>query len=1130
MKANTATHRARLRLPGTAAPDNSSHDTPNVMQPPNPLRRMLTVLALGAMALCISPVSAQDLISNGSFEVGSPVPGNSGQLQIAAGNTANLPGWTASQAFGWYFRASAWGRTAPDGSFNMNLNSATGQNTLSQSFAVAAGDTYTVSYYEAKRGNGYLDTTVSVAAGLVTGAAGSPVAVTAGPSTSIVQATAVNNNWTLHSFTFTPDTTTTATITFGNHYGGGQGDNDGVFLDKVSVLGPVSLATTTTTLTRSSGTVTPSIYNDSLSFDVALDPTTATGTVRLYDGGASGTLIGTGTLSGGTCTITPATTALSVGAHANIVAVYIGDTTHETSTSVALSPAQVVNSGGATALLITTPPSGAQPGVAWATQPTVNVLDASGNIVDSNASITLAITTGTPASGGAGTLIGTTTVSAVNGVATFSGLSIDTAGVGYRLTATSGELTPADSALFTVSSGTVLYDSTACSGQFPRTTLDFTPVAGHVYTLSFSLNNPTNSVVNCLIGLSPKNLADNTYSDGTLIDGFWNSSGGSIARQYNGGGNGSAFTSAGSGNGYRGSHGVLISNYEVVLDTTAVTWKTSTSMSSALGTVSGAAFNAVGTAKSVQVWVRDPGNGIYPTISNFRLTDTNVAASLTPTTTTLARSSGTVTPSNYNDSLSFDVALSPSTATGTVQLYDGGASGTLIGTGTLSGGTCTITPATTALSVGSHANIVAVYLGDSTHATSTSIALDPAQVVNSGGATALLITTPPSGGQPGVAWATQPTVQVLDAGGNIVDSDASITLAITTGTPASGGAGTLIGTTTVSAVNGVATFSGLSIDTAGVGYRLTASSGVLTPADSALFSVTAGTVLYDSTACSGQFPRTTLDFTPVAGHVYTLSFSLNNPADTVLNALIGLSPYALADNAYDAGTLIDGFWNSSGGSISRQYNGDGNGDAFTPAGSGNGYRGSHGVLISNYEVVLDTTSLPWKTSTSMSSALGTVSGAVSNAVGTAKSVQVWVRDPGNGIYPTISNFRLTDTAVSVTPTYASWATSNGFDPNHPEAVGNDGLTNLMIYALNLKTDGTNGSPGTLTGNLLSFSKRAEAVTNNDVSYLIEESDDLGLTDPWTEVSTYDTNDNSTISYSLPTGKPASYARLRVTKP
>ena len=83
-----------------------------------------------------------------------------------------------------------------------------------------------------------MDTTLSVADGTVTGADGSPVAVSAVPAASIVQTTAANANWTLHSFTFTPDTTTTATITFGNHYGGGQGDNDGVFLDKVSVLGP----------------------------------------------------------------------------------------------------------------------------------------------------------------------------------------------------------------------------------------------------------------------------------------------------------------------------------------------------------------------------------------------------------------------------------------------------------------------------------------------------------------------------------------------------------------------------------------------------------------------------------------------------------------------------------------------------------------------------------------------------------------------------------------------------------------------------------------------------------------------------------------------------------------------------
>ena len=620
MKSSPTPHQARLRLPSTAGLANSSHDAPNVMPPTKPLRRMLTGLAAAlTLGLFVTPASAQQKITNGSFEVGDPVPGNSGQLSIAAGNTAKLPGWTANTGMGWYFRATAWGMTAPDGAMAFNLNSPTGTYTLSQSFAVTAGDTYPVSYYETRRGyGGYMDTTVSVADGLVSGAAGLPVAVAAGPAASIVQATAANAAWTLHSFTFTPDTTTTATITFGNHYGGGQGDNDGVFLDNVSVLGSAVLTATTTTLTRSSGTVTPSTYGDSLSFDVTLDPTTATGDVELHDGGASGAVIGIGALSGGTCTITPAT-ALAVGPHADIVAVYLGDTTHATSTSAALT--QVVSGGAATALLFTTSPSDAQPGEVWATQPTVKVLDAGGNIADSSASITLAITSATPTSGGPGTLIGTQTATAVNGVATFSGLSIDAAGVGYRLTATSTDLAPADSALFTISSGTVLYDSTACSGQFPSTTLDFTPAEGHFYTLSFSLNNPDASLNNCLIGFS----SDNAYNASTLIDGFWVSGtwvgNGSVRRNYNGGIVESTFTTAGVGNGYWGTPGALDSNFEVVLDTTSLPWTTVTSMSSGLGTLSGSVRNAVGTAKSVQVWVRDPGNSFFPTISNFRLTE-----------------------------------------------------------------------------------------------------------------------------------------------------------------------------------------------------------------------------------------------------------------------------------------------------------------------------------------------------------------------------------------------------------------------------------------------------------------------------------------------------------------------------
>ena len=45
MKSSPTTIQARRHLPGTAAPANSSHDTPNVMPPPKPLRRILTGLA-----------------------------------------------------------------------------------------------------------------------------------------------------------------------------------------------------------------------------------------------------------------------------------------------------------------------------------------------------------------------------------------------------------------------------------------------------------------------------------------------------------------------------------------------------------------------------------------------------------------------------------------------------------------------------------------------------------------------------------------------------------------------------------------------------------------------------------------------------------------------------------------------------------------------------------------------------------------------------------------------------------------------------------------------------------------------------------------------------------------------------
>jgi hypothetical protein len=91
------------------------------------------------------------------------------------------------------------------------------------------------------------------------------------------------------------------------------------------------------------------------------------------------------------------------------------------------------------------------------------------------------------------------------------------------------------------------------------------------------------------------------------------------------------------------------------------------------------------------------------------------------------------------------------------------------------------------------------------------------------------------------------TVAIEDALGNIAtSSNASVTIAI--GANAAGG--TLAGTTTASAVAGVATFSNLSIVKAGTGYTLVASAAGLTGATSSAFNVTAITA--NTTLATGQ--------------------------------------------------------------------------------------------------------------------------------------------------------------------------------------------------------------------------------------------------------------------------------------
>src|SRR5262249_15460080 len=94
---------------------------------------------------------------------------------------------------------------------------------------------------------------------------------------------------------------------------------------------------------------------------------------------------------------------------------------------------------------------------------------------------------------------------------------------------------------------------------------------------------------------------------------------------------------------------------------------------------------------------------------------------LTPTTTTLGSS---LNPSVFGQTVTFTATVAPSTATGSVTFFDGGAS---LGSVPLSGGSATLSTST--LSVGGHA-VTATYSGDANDSGSTSSTLT--QTVSAG--------------------------------------------------------------------------------------------------------------------------------------------------------------------------------------------------------------------------------------------------------------------------------------------------------------------------------------------------------------------------------------------------------------
>ncbi len=201
--------------------------------------------------------------------------------------------------------------------------------------------------------------------------------------------------------------------------------------------------------------------------------------------------------SGTSVTLTPTATGGSVFAG------FSGACSGQTCT-LAVDAAKSVSASFArpTVLVFTQQPTNATSGAAFSPQVTVAVEDGAGVVItNSTATITL-----TPS---AGALSGAASATAVNGVATFSNLSMALAGT-YTLTAASASLTSATSSAFTISAGAA---SKLAFGTQPTNTVANQPVSPAVTVKLFdAAGNLTTSTATVALATSPSTTLSGTTS------------------------------------------------------------------------------------------------------------------------------------------------------------------------------------------------------------------------------------------------------------------------------------------------------------------------------------------------------------------------------------------------------------------------------------------------------------------------------------------------------------------------------------------------------------------------------------------------------------------------------------------
>jgi hypothetical protein len=503
--------------------------------------------------------------------------------------------------------------------------------------------------------------------------------------------------------------------------------------------------------------------------------TTATNPVTLALTGATGL--------GGTLTVTPQN---GVATFSNLTVSTAGaytlsatnpSLTSATSESFTISTPGTTTTLAAAKLAFLQQPSNALTQATISPAVQVAVEDGNGNTVTTATNpVTLALT-------GATGLGGTLTATPQNGVATFSNLTVSTAGA-YTLSATSPSLTSATSTIFTIIT--------------PGTTT--TPTPAKLAFLQQPSNALTLTVISPAVQVAVEDSSGNTLTTATNPVTLALTSGTGLA--------GTLIVTP--QNGVATFSNLTVSTagtYTLSSTSPSLTAATSTSF-----TISTSGTTAPTPAKLA--FLRQPSNASTLTVISPAV---QVA----------------VEDSNGN---------TVTTATNPVILA--------LTNGTGLGGTLTVTPQN---GVATFSNLTVSNAGAYT-LSATSPNLTSATSANftistvASTPTKLAFSQQPSNGAAGATITPAVTVAIEDANGNVVTSATNqVTLSLIGGTG-------LQGILSASAQNGVATFSNLSVSTAGSGYTLSATSSNLTSATSTSFTISAASVVTNGTTVLPSAP------------------------------------------------------------------------------------------------------------------------------------------------------------------------------------------------------------------------------------------------------------------------------------